>query len=197
MASKWIFLILVFFSCETTGQKKQDDLAIRSLIDSYSKAYLSKDWESVANLIHPEVFNFFSKNDFIKSVDDTLTREYYHMVENNLFVDSITPIIHKKEDKYALVYLRNESVLEMSLKVDSSLWDKVSLAVCKQLKESFKKDFVTCTGLNKRISYKIKEKAYVIFLKGQEKWFMLTKDEDSKGLVDKLIPTNIREKLGY
>ena len=93
--------------------------------------------------------------------------------------------------------MRTKSSVEISDKIDSVKREKVSLAICKSLKEEFVNDFVSCNGLGKSISYVIREKCYAIFLSEEKRWVILTKDQNTEKIIDKIIPESIREKLEY
>ena len=196
MLSKYcIFLIVIFCSCKNVQKNDTDKAEIQKVIDAYNKAYLDQDWKYVASLVHPEVFNFFSKEDFIKMLDDTIQRKYYKIISKELFIDSITPSLRDRENKYVLLYLHTKSTLELSSEIDSLKTEEVTTNMCKTLKENFGADFTNCVTSNRKVSYQMKEKCYATFLSEQKKWFILIQDENTKKIVDKIIPREIVRKL--
>lgn len=192
-----LFLLILFCSCGKAQKREDDILSIKTLIKNYNEAYTNKDWEYVAKVLHPQVFTFFERKEYIKSLQETFKREYYTLISNELIIDSISNILYNQSDKYAFLYLSTKSLLEISDKIDSTKRQKISLAICQSLKEEFSNDFVRCNGLDKSISYIIREKCYAIFLSEEKKWFILTKDQNTEKIIDKIIPKSVRENLEY
>lgn len=191
-----LFAVCTFsFSCKEKNLTENDRRDIRKLIDSYNGAYINKDWAYITKLIHPRVFNFFSKKDFENALDSSLSRKNYKIVVHEYTIDSLFTLGYSKFDKYVMAYLLTRSVIEFSKEFDSIQRIEMSTNVCEQMEESFGKDFISCNGDSDSVEYVIFEKCYIIFLADRQQWFLLNETKEGQRLVEEIIPERIRKQL--
>lgn len=198
MLIKGILLFVICtlsFSCKEKQMTENDRTDIKKLIDSYDKAYINRDWVYITKLIHPGVFDFFSKTDFINALDSSLNRKNYRIVFHEFTIDSLSKLVHNNFNKYVLAYFRNRSVMEFSKELDSIHRIGLAMNMCEQMKESFDKDYISCKAYRDSVEYIVLEKCYMIFLENKNRWFLLNETKEGKKLVDEIIPEKVRKEL--
>jgi hypothetical protein len=203
-SAKYLWLASLIFclaSCkakeENTTPVASDTTAIRQLVDSYSEAFSRSDWPAVINLLHPQAFDFIPKKEFEKALVNTFESGELQIRVNSMIIDSIYPSVHDGTKKYSLVLVR--SVTEMFERAASDSTElQISLTeLCEGMKQELAEDFISCEPKENKIELSSKDRMYVIYLPKEKKWFVLSKDEDSEEMVNKIIPKKVREKLGY
>src|SRR5689334_1497699 len=109
MKSIFITLTLAFtlFSCKSSDKKSEkttttsnDQVAIRGLMDNYREMFKKSDWDGLLELIHPGAFTVIPKAEFKKALESSFKGDGYEIQFKGMSVDSITPVIENKGDKY-------------------------------------------------------------------------------------------------
>jgi len=113
--------------------------------------------------------------------------EGYEIKFQGMSVDSIAPVIENKGDKYSLVHITVSSGMKLDRLAPS--------AVCDEMKKD--PDVISCTSDSNTVNFSMRDRCYAVYVADKKKWYFLSKGEESKQIVDKIIPKEVSDKLGY
>lgn len=201
MKSLYTYVIAAFllFACKSKEKTETvaDDLpAIKSMIKNYNDAFRRADWETVLDLIHPDVFKMVTRDNFKKMLQTTFKGDGYEMQFEQMNIDSIHPVVTHNKDKYSLIFMNATSFIKYTEETDSAGISQETLAnTCEGMKAEFGKDFISCQPSGNGVRFSIRDRCYAIYLSGKKKWYFLSKDKDSEDMFDKIMPAEVRDKL--
>jgi hypothetical protein len=200
---QFFLLLLLFIASCKSGEKKEiipdDRSGIEMMIAKYNEAFIRYDWEATLDIIHPDVFKTISREDFKKTLENAFSGDGYVIQFERISIDSVSPVIIDKGIKYSLVMMHNTSFMKLTGLTDSTITaNKETLSnACEGMKQQFGQNFISCEVQNTGIRFSVKDRCYAIFIPAQKKWYFLSKDVQSEFITDKIVPANVREKLGY
>jgi hypothetical protein len=192
--------VLLFFSCKDKypSTDEPDNIAIRKLMDSTHSASQRQDWPAVIQLIHPDVFQYISKKSFEQALQNTMSGDGFKTRIIAADIDSIYPSVLHKGNKYSLVRLTLSVELMLTGGSDSSkVRSRIPDDICDQLREGDEENFMDCRIVGNGVEYSMKDFSYAIYLARKKKWFVLSSDEDTDVIVNKIIPAEVRKTFGY
>jgi len=186
------------FSCKSSDKKPEqkaeqktvvtdDQSAIRKLMDEYNQAFLKTDWDALLELIHPGAFEVIPRNKYKEALETSFNGQGYTIRLKNMSVDSIGPIIDNKGDKY--------SVVNITVSSNMTLNQTAPAAICDQMKQD--PSVISCSSDSNVVNFSMHDKCYAIYVADKQKWYFISKNEQSKPIADKVIPKEVGEKLGY
>ncbi len=195
-----VFILWTTISCSQKEDQSSESFLIERLKASQN-AYEKEEWNLVTTFLHPKLFNYVTKEDFIAAMKKSLEHDdSYEVLYRKNVIDSISPIMQYKSDKYALVYQKATSYMVFNNLSDfsneSSIHEIMS-NVCKTLQEKLTDNYVDCFVKSNGVEFTIMEKSCAIYLSKKGKWFFLSKGDDINEMRNKIIPKEVREKLNY
>jgi hypothetical protein len=195
---------IIFFSCKGQPEEKdaQNNIAgARKLINEYITALKKKDWASLTNLIHPDVFKQISRKSFEKAMNNSMNGDGFAIEIKDSQIDSLYHPMDYQGDIYTYVRMITKTFMKPSDNSSNSneADNKIPEDFCNLLKEQDDKHGSTndCRLVNGGVEFSMIDFSYVIFLEKKKKWYLLSKDEDSEQLVNKIIPEEVRKNFGY
>ena len=171
------------------------------MVNQYSDAFRNKDWALVTEMIHPEIFKYESRKNFEKALDEGLKEEGYIININGSRIDSVYPSMEFKGDKFALVKMT--ATISMMPSDDpknvNGTDNRMPDNFCELLKELDDKysTLTSCKLIGRGVEYNMTDLSFVVFLKQKNRWYFLSKDEESEKIVNKIIPGEVRRHFRY
>lgn len=193
----WAVIIFVLFSCKEKKDEASDNVAISKLMTSYNEAFSKSDWPAVIKLVHPVIFKYISRKEFEKGLNSGFKGDDFEIRVRNTTIDSIFPVIQEGTRKYSLVLIKLTANMLLADSSDKGTLNQRLTQICEGMKGEFGKDFISCEVKENQIEFATYDRCYTIYLPKEKKWFVLSKDEDSEEIVNKIIPEEVRLKLGY
>jgi hypothetical protein len=185
--------VLLLSSCKDKKEapavnQADEKTAITKLMKDYEAAFKQSDWDKMLTFIHPGSFEFISKADFRKALETSFKGEGYSMKVDSMSIESIGNTRTVKDNRYSLVHIRMSADMLLDAMPDSS--------VCANMKNDTSVTYTDCRIDGHHIYFGLKDKLYAIYLAKDAKWYVLSLgDADSKKIVEKLIPEEVRSEM--
>jgi hypothetical protein len=197
-----LFASLTQLSCSENANainRKADDgeiAAIKQFEESYYKAVSKYQWDDVLNMMHPKVFDHVPKKEFRRQLQEGFAAEDYNMYIDGYRIDSVSDVVIKGSDKYILLTTH----VDGSMVLDPTKFEPGSIdgVACENVKKELGEDAfnINCFSDENKIVFTMIDESYMIYVDRQKKWFTVGNEKEAQDLVKKVIPADIRKKLG-
>jgi hypothetical protein len=191
--------VLLFSACnshkkgpaEIEAEKIADQQAIRKIMDTYNTHFAKAEFAPMTDYIYPGIFNYFSKEEMIISMENSMHSDDFDISIRNITIDSISPIyISEGDGKYAWIAHRAKALYQFK----PSATDETLRASCINYTASFGDENVECNIAEKNFLITIPDLSFFIYKDSLQKWYTLgtSSPED----LDRFIPADIRKQMG-
>jgi hypothetical protein len=188
-----VLAMISLTSCNDGDKKAEatsgtdDKAAIRTVMIQYDKVFREADWDGLLDIIHPAVFKDLPRTQLKKQLEESFETKDYRMRFTGVTIDSIHPVMNHDNDRYSLVDVTVSAGMDMTATPSPS--------VCDAMKSD--PNFVSCSVDSNKIKFSLRDRCYAIYKGDKKKWFILSKDEETEDIVHKIVPKEVRDKLGY
>ena len=166
---------------------------INATFDKYIEATKSEDLEEQLDYYHPEIFNHFPKDTFLLAFE-MLKSNPMLQVGNEKLV-SISEIYSENSSSYALLTFTQEMSMDMSNMKDQGGSSTAISYMLVDLKQQHGEDNVKFDDELYLVKITLTNLFYAILEQSSEEWKFLPKDDDSKSIIENIIPVTIRKKI--
>ena len=105
-----LYFIVTFFYCCNSSKKqknetqnqKSDLQEIRQMMEQFSEYSIKENYEELVDFIYPEAIAKFSKEQTIDDVKSGMHNNDYDIVVNHVYTDTISDVIEKGSNKFAV-----------------------------------------------------------------------------------------------
>ena len=184
-----VTLALIFGFQNLKAQRNE----INKTFDKYIEATKSENLEEQLDYYHPEIFNHFSKDSILLA---------FEMIKSNPMVKvgneklvSISEIYFKNSSNYALLTFTQKMTMDISdMKNQGGSSTAISYMLI-DLRQQYGEDNVKFDDDLYMVEIMMTNKFYSIRDQSSEEWKFIPKDDDSKNIIENIIPETIRRKI--
>lgn len=167
---------------KTSGR---DEEIVKDVLNDFKKYTINEDYEGMMKLISPTLLKEVSKEELADQLRQGTHTEQYDILIHDIIYEDVSEILKKDGNKYALAKTRTSGGFRLK---SDDLFERF----CESAKTRFTK--VSCNEDENVVNFEMKGEAYVLYTTEDKRWFIVS-DTDPRS-VRKLIPADIREKLG-
>lgn len=187
--------ILILFSLISLLMSCRSDINLNKRfqkdIEKYTKAYNSKDWEKVTQMIYPKLFGILPKQQMIlyfmlsESIGPKTVLEFNR-------IDSISDIIVSGDEQYCRVFYNGMIPLSITGDLLSKNMDQLK----KSYQDKYVSENVQIVEKKHLIMFQVYQSMIAISGKGKNDWKYVEYAGNMKEMLLRIIPEEVHQKLG-
>jgi len=184
-----IILVLTFGLQSAMAQKKE----ITETFSNYIEATKSDNLEEQLKFFHPQLFIFFPKDTFLLALEMIKANPMVKVGNERLI--SISEVYIENGSQYALLTFNQEMSMNMSNMKNQGGSDYAISLMIDDFKRQYGEENVNFDEKLYKVEIMMTNEFYAIFDPKLKTWKFLPKDEDSKSIIEQIVPEKIRQKI--
>ncbi|NQY04740.1 MAG: hypothetical protein HRT68_00695 [Flavobacteriaceae bacterium] len=185
-------LTLILFLIATITFAQQDQDMIKEHFAVYEQAMIKKDFDKVLDYTHPAIFELYGRDVVKASLEMTMNGSGDMTMDfTEMKITQISDIITFEDRKITKLVTKAKMTMNFAEELD----EETQGFMIKTMEAQLGEGCCNYDAATKKLSVSSISDIYAVADKNSDDWKFLSQDEQTKTILDKIIPKEIQEKL--